>query len=471
MYTNPLQYYFQQFTKYPFVRSYDHSITYGAVWEDIEIYTRKLSSFEGKQVSIITVPSVETLTILCTLIRLDAQIILLSPFDPPPTIYKYLSETQTKFLLCPKKYVDKYILSPIPIFTFEDIKNSKANHPPFSSSNEECKFIIMTSGSTSSPKKVCLSFTNLLTNAYHSNKNLPFQVGDTWLLSLPLFHVSGLSILFRAIVGGGSVYIPDENINWWSHDIPDDITHLSVVSTLMKRLLDRKDGLMKNKWESILLGGGPIPEGIVRKCCEMGLPLYTTYGLTEMASQVTTTSKNDNLSHLLTSGKPLIPDTVKIGEDGNIHVRGPCRFQGYWNNDTLEQPFDEEGWFATQDMGQWTEDGYLQVLGRKDNIFICGGENIQPEEIENEILSSGFVNRVVVVPMEDAEYGCVPVAFVEFSEDRDEKDLVFYLKERISGIKIPKHYFPFPKKWEEKGIKISRRALANGLQTQKEVST
>ncbi len=466
MHNESLQNYFQQFFKYPFIKNRNGFATFREVWGNIEIYTKKLSSLEGKRVGIIAVPTTETLTLICSLVRLNSQIALLSPFDPPIFIYKFLKETQVSVLFCEDDYFNKYTEPPIPVIPIKNIHKIKSDDFQSSSSSEECKFIIMTSGSSSTPKKVLLTLNNLLINAHYSNQNLPFREGDTWLLSLPLFHVSGLSILFRAIKGGGSIFIPSENIRWWETNIPSEITHLSVVSTIMKRLLDRKDCLTKNKWKSILLGGGPIPKGIVQQCYDMYLPTYTTYGLTEMSSQVTTTYQNDSLSHLLTSGKPLIPDTVKIGEDGNIFVRGPCRFQGYLQNDTLEQPFDKDGWFATQDIGRWTEDGYLQVLGRKDNVFICGGENIQPEEIENEIMSSGFINKVVVVPMKDEEYGHIPVAFVEFSEGKGEKEISHYLKEKISGIKIPKYYFPFPKEFEEKGIKISRELLITWLSNQ-----
>jgi len=463
VFTNTLKNYFQEYSVYPLIQTCEGVIRFGEVWEKTDKCIKNLSILEGKRIGLVSVPSPETLTLICALIRLNTQIVLFSPFDPPPLIYKYIKEIQPSVLFCEHDYARKYTESHVPILSYKKIEDIKqieiANNFDKLQIGEECIFIIMTSGSSNSPKKVVLTWSNLINNAYYSNRNIIFQQGNVWLLSLPLFHVSGLSVLFRSIESGGSIYIPSENIRWWEMDLPLEVTHISVVSTILKRLLDKENYFLEKRIKGILLGGGPIPEGIVSKCYEMSLPLYTTYGLSEMSSQVTTTCPDDTLSHLLTSGKPLIPNTVKIGNDGDVFVRGPCRFQGYLRENTVEQPFDEEGWFATQDIGKWTSDGYLQILGRKDNVFICGGENIQPEEIENQIMSSGFVDKVVVVPMKDEEYGYIPIAFVDFFSDKKEDALKEYLKGQIPSIKIPKYYLPFPKEFEEKGIKISRKKL------------
>ncbi|MGC8845262.1 MAG: o-succinylbenzoate--CoA ligase [Candidatus Hydrogenedens sp.] len=462
MFNCKLQDYFQEYSSYPLFQTCEGVIRFREIWKKSDKFIKYLSKLEGKRIGLISATSPDALILICASVRLNTQIVLFSPFDPPSLINRYIQETQISILFCEDNCIYKYSEFPIPVVSYQKIEAvEQFNIPNISNSLaiEESIFIIMTSGSSTSPKKVVLTLSNLLQNAHYSNRNLTFHYGNTWLASLPLFHVSGLSILFRSIESGGSIYIPSGNTRWWETDLPPEVTHISVVSTILKRLLDKENYFSEKSIKGILLGGGPIPHGIVRKCYEMSLPLYTTYGLSEMSSQVTTTSTHDSLSHLLTCGKPLIPDTVKVDNDGNIFVRGPCRFLGYLQGNTIEQPFDDEGWFATQDIGKWTSDGYLQVLGRKDNIFICGGENIQPEEIENQIMSSGYVNKVVIVPMKDEEYGYIPIAFVEFTYNKKESDLKRYLKQQISSIKIPKYYFPFPEEFEGKGIKVSRKKL------------
>lgn len=454
---------FLNYSLCPLIKSQNSVLSFKEICDSSERYAKNLLNYEGCRIALLPIPSAETLILINSLIKLHAEIVLFSLYEPWNTISKNMDELKVQALFCPDKYLKKCSDTTVPVISISEI--DKLNQPTSSKIKntkricEKSIFIIMTSGSSASPKKVVLTLDNVLTNAYYSNQNLPFQYGDTWLLSLPLFHVSGLSTWFRAIESGGSVYLPDENYRWWEIDLPAEITHISVVSTIMKRLLDREPLSSHIRMKGILLGGGPIPDRIVRACYSTGLPLYTTYGLTEMASQTTTTSKNDTLEHLLTAGKPLIPNTVRIEKDGTISVRGPCRFFGYLESNEINQPFDGQGWFNTKDLGKWTQDGYLQILGRKDNVFICGGENIQPEEIENIIVSSGYVDKAVVIPVEDTEFGYIPIAFVKFTEGSKEEQLKSYLKEKISGLKIPRAFYPFPRGFEEKNIKILRKEL------------
>ncbi|HOV33109.1 MAG TPA: o-succinylbenzoate--CoA ligase [Candidatus Hydrogenedens sp.] len=475
MFSTNIQDRFHNYLSYPLIKSQYQVLSFKEIWDLSDRYAKHLLNYEGCRVALLPVPFIETLILINSLIKLHAEIALFSLHEPWETISKNMEELKVQALFCPDEYLKKISDTPVSVISIKEIDKLNPSIPlKIKNTKRICEnsvFIIMTSGSSASPKKVVLTLDNVLTNAHYSNRNLPFQYGDTWLMSLPLFHVSGLSTWFRAIESGGSVYLPDKSHRWWEIDLPTEITHISVVSTIMKRLLDRKHLSSHSGMKGILLGGGPIPGGIVRACYSMGLPLYTTYGLTEMASQTTTTSANDTLEHLLTAGKPLIPNTVQIEKDGTISVRGQCRFLGYLIDNEINQPFDKEGWFNTKDLGEWTSDNYLCISGRKDNVFICGGENIQPEEIENFIMSSGYVDKAVVIPVKDEEFGHIPVAFIKFNEGNMEKQLNNYLKEKVSGLKIPRAFYPFPEGFEEKNIKILRKELnywINHIQKEKD---
>ncbi|HOK10009.1 MAG TPA: o-succinylbenzoate--CoA ligase [Candidatus Hydrogenedens sp.] len=465
--TNDINAFFRSYASNLFIRTKNNTYSFKDILMKSDEYLKHISSIERCRVGLLCVPSIETIAILFTLIRLQAEIIVLSPKEPENRIHSILNQLEADILLCTDKYLNKSQIryAPIPVCAIEKIDTIKSLIIPKRMKRKRVSnapsFIIMTSGSSGSPKSAVLTIDNMLVNAHFSNRNISFKEGDTWLLSLPLSHVSGLSILFRAIEGGGCIYVPENQIRWQDTELPPEITHISVVSTIMKRILDNNRLPENNTLKAMLLGGGPIPEGLVKTCYAKGFPLYVTYGLTEMASQVTTSTPEDTLEHLLTSGKPLINDTVHIEDDGTISVNGPCRFLGYLKNGILEKPFDSQGWFNTQDFGEWTSDGYLRVLGRKDLVFICGGENIQPEEIENCMLSSGYVEKAVVIPLDDAEYGMIPIAFVEFAKGYNEDKLKSYLKERISGIKIPRYFYPIPEEFNVTGIKVSRKILQN----------
>ncbi|RMH71421.1 MAG: o-succinylbenzoate--CoA ligase [Gemmatimonadetes bacterium] len=318
--------------------------------------------------------------------------------------------------------------------------------------------LIFTSGSSGVPKAALHTIGNHVYSALGSNQNIPFGAGDRWLLSLPLFHVGGLAILFRAWVGGGSVVIPDSE-----HDLSQsiemfEVTHLSLVATQLYRLLAVEAGIRALKrLKAILLGGSAIPSRLIRQAVDLNLPVYTSYGSTEMASQITTTQPGDSLDRLLTSGKVLAHRQLRIADDGEILVRGKTLFQGYVRGDQLHPARDGNGWFHSGDVGKLDEQGYLVVTGRRDNLFISGGENIQPEEIEQALREVTGVVEAVVVPVDHPEFGKRPVAFLQFSETPLPADVLrAELAKKIARFKIPDDFYPFPARVPQTGIKRNR---------------
>ncbi|MBW2108894.1 MAG: o-succinylbenzoate--CoA ligase, partial [Deltaproteobacteria bacterium] len=277
--------------------------------------------------------------------------------------------------------------------------------------------IVLTSGTLSDPKAVLHCYGSHYYSALGANRNIAVGAEDRWLLSLPLYHVGGLAILFRMVLARGAVVIPEDR-----RDIPGcvaryHITHVSMVATQLYRWLH--GGLGKQApsgLKAVLVGGGPVPEALVQTALDAGLPIYTTYGLTEMASQVTTTAPGDRDDRLLTAGRALDHRQVRVA-CGEILVKGDTLFKGYVDGASTVLPVDAEGWFRTGDLGRMDTDGYLTVLGRKDNMFISGGENIFPEEIERRLRAVPGVEQATVVRVKDTEFGFRPVAFVKTWKD------------------------------------------------------
>jgi O-succinylbenzoic acid--CoA ligase len=320
--------------------------------------------------------------------------------------------------------------------------------------------LIFTSGSSGEPKAALHTFGNHIYSALGSNLNIPFRPGDRWLLPLPLYHVGGLAILFRALVSGGAVAVPGENMSLPEAIRKLEITHVSLVATQLDRLLkEDKSGEIFSSLKAILLGGSAIPPPLIRAAIERGLPIHTSYGSTEMGSQITTTPPGAPGEKLLTSGKVLKHREIKIAPDGEILVRGKTRFRGYWEGNSLKQPFDEQRWFPTGDMGRFDADRYLIVIGRKDNMFISGGENIQPEEIETTLCQLPEVEQAVVVPVESEEFGVRPAAFINMQTGKpiNEAAIRRFLEKRIARFKIPDCFFAWPEAAPETGIKPDRK--------------
>jgi len=349
-------------------------------------------------------------------------------------------------------------LVPLSSTDLSEVVGSKKNYNP-----EQPATIIFTSGSSGEPKAAVHTLGNHYYSMLGSNQNIPFGPGDRWLLSLPIYHVGGLAILFRAMLGGGAVVIPDRTSDLESVIRTHKPSHISLVSTQLYRLLQKKEFIKQlREMKAILLGGGAIPDSLIRQSVENKLPIHTSYGSTEMASQITTTRVGDSLEKLRTSGKLLPYRDLQISSDGEILVKGKTFFQGYREGDRISRVTDAEGWFHTGDLGFLDNDGYLTVTGRKDNLFISGGENIQPEEIEKVILQFAGIIDAVVVPVKDDEFGERPVAFLKMEQGSttDFSRLKNYLENEIPRFKVPDHFFPWPEEVGP-GIKINRVLLKN----------
>lgn len=321
--------------------------------------------------------------------------------------------------------------------------------------------VLFTSGSAGVPKPVLLTARSHASSAAAANKNLPLQPGDRWLLSLSLCHVAGIGILHRCFLAGAGVVIPATSNLAESLQDPT-ITHLSLVPTQLSRLLRQPEMHARLRgMKAILIGGAPCPLPLLRRAYDLGLPLVTSYGMTETASQIAATTPGASLDALNTAGMPLTRDTIAIAPHGEIQVRGRFLFKGYWTRKALVRPFDPDGWFNTGDIGAWDASGRLVIRGRRDNQFQCGGESIQPEEIEQTLRQLPRVADAAVVPLDDPEYGAVPVAYVqlETGEIPDAAALAAALSERLPRHMIPRQFYPWPAAAESASEKTNRQTL------------
>jgi O-succinylbenzoic acid--CoA ligase len=262
--------------------------------------------------------------------------------------------------------------------------------------------------------------------------------GDRWQLSLPLYHVSGLGVLLRAWLAGAAVVIPA------SDDALEPATHVSLVPTQLRRLLARRSGVQWLRRMKAVLVGGAAPEArLLAAARSAGIRVLPTYGMTELASQVCTLPPDAPRSKWFTSGRLLPFREMELADSGEIRVRGRTRFFGYLVHGRLQR-LASEGWFGTGDLGALDADGYLTVLGRKDDMFISGGENIQPAEIEQALLALPGITAAIVVPRADPEFGARPVAFVRLARRVSEEKLRGLLHRKLPAYKVPVEFLPWP---------------------------
>ncbi len=309
--------------------------------------------------------------------------------------------------------------------------------------------IMLTSGTTGSPKAVVHTIANHYYSARHSNNHLALDENDRWLLTLPIYHVGGLSILWRCFLNGATVVISKEEKDFPEEIATLDITHLSVVPTQLYRML--KNNVDLSGLKAILVGGAPINQHLIKNAIERNWPIYLTYGSTEMSSQIATSPLIRSMEDSLKIS-PLGDTEIKI-KDNQIYVRGKTLCKGYLNNSIIDLPL-EDGWFNTGDIGALYGSSCLMVKGRKDNMFISGGENIYPEEIEKLLSTHEKVEEAIVVPVDHAEFGKRPIAFIKGNVRKDELEKL--LSGKCEKFKNPDAYYYMP---EAKEIKPSRQTL------------
>jgi O-succinylbenzoic acid--CoA ligase len=326
---------------------------------------------------------------------------------------------------------------------------------------DEPVFAVLTSGTTGASKVAVLSGGDVCASARNANRVLGLTARDRWLLSLPLHHVSGIGVVFRSLLASAAIAVPSDDEPLAAAIERTRPTHVSLVATQLYRLLrDETAAAALARCKGVVMGGGPTPESLVREAVARGIPLVMSYGMTETAAMICCTRPGDPLERLLSSGKPLVDGTVSISDDGEILVRGDQLFLGYLQPDgSLDRPLTDDGWFRTGDLGHFDNAGYLHVTGRKDSMFISGGENIQPEEIESALHNLDGVEEAIVVAVDDEEWGRRPVAFLRMAEGRtfDAAALQQALRGVLPGYKVPRAYHALPEVLAQPGLKPARR--------------
>jgi O-succinylbenzoic acid--CoA ligase len=310
--------------------------------------------------------------------------------------------------------------------------------------------IIYTSGTSGRPKGARITYGNLWFSAVASSLHIGHDPNDVWLAVLPLFHIGGLSILFRGVIGATRVELyerfePDRVREAFA----GGVTLASLVPTMLERIVGQcTEAPWASQLRCVLIGGGPAPSELIARCAKLGIPVSPTYGLTESASQVSTLRPEDVLRKLGSSGQPLPTTEVRIVDGGSlaqpsqiggIEVRGPTIFAGYLGDQKRELAC-EDGWFATGDDGYLDEEGYLYVVDRREDLIVSGGENIYPTEVERVLSQHPSVADAGVVGVPSVDWGARPVAAVVWrgqDGNHAEETLLAHCREKLAEYKVP----------------------------------
>ena len=431
----------------------------------------------GQKIAILSKNSEEYVKLLIQIIFWGCVAVPVSPIIPGKKAHSMLKNIDCSKIIVGEdiEYKDDNLIKSVSLkYYSKELKNINLNQTingfDICESKENLNgkaSIFLTSGSTNIPKAVLHTFSNHWYSAIGSNINILFKKGDCWMITLPLNHVSGFSTIFKALAGKADIYVKPSGIALFDvFNLNNHITHISLIPAQLSELI--KDISMVEilrKLKAILIGGSSAPSDLIEESKNLGLKVYNSYGSTEMSSQITCTVQNDSLKHLKTSGKLLKYRELKISSQNEILVKGKTLFKGYISQNILKdvdmyKQTDEEGWFATNDLGYMDDEGYLHVWGRKDLMFVCKGENIFPEEIEDTLRGIRVIEDAIVVPINKPGVGQIPAAFLKSINcmKLDKLSIKKNLMEKLECFKVPEIYLDWPYDLEKKSMKPDRES-------------
>jgi acyl-CoA synthetase (AMP-forming)/AMP-acid ligase II len=305
--------------------------------------------------------------------------------------------------------------------------------------------IIYTSGTTGRPKGVMMNHVQTL-RAYEEWATLAdLRERDRYLMINPFFHTFGLKAGLIASFLRGATMLP---VAVFDTDRVVDlieserITMLPGPPTLYHSLLTVSDKRKLASLRAGVTGAADIPVELVRRIHDE-LPfqtLMTGYGLTE-AGNVTLSRPGDSFEDVATTaGLPCEGVEVRIADDGEVLVRGYNVMQGYFDDpDATAAAIDDDGWLHTGDLGNLNGAGRLRIVGRKKDMFIVGGFNAYPAEIEGFLLEHPAVAQAAVIGVADERLGQVGKAFVVAKRDITADELISWSRDRMAGFKVPRY--------------------------------
>jgi len=328
-------------------------------------------------------------------------------------------------------------------------------------SMDDCFLQLYTSGTTGFPKGAMLTQRSLMAHTRAGVPTFGFDAQSVAMVAMPLFHVSGFSWALQSIAAGGVTIVvrdvvPEAVLEQLTRD---RVTHAFFVPAVYQLLLG-VPGVEKRDYSSLRClgyGGAPMPLPLLERCLEVfGTNFFQVYGMTELSGAfcVLGPEEHRDASHperLQSAGKPMPGSELRIvdpateeprapGEVGEIQARSEAVMAGYWQLPDASRAVLAGGWLHTGDAGRLDEDGYVYIEDRVKDMFISGGENVYPAEVERALVEHPAVAEVAVVGVPDEKWGEVGKAFVvpRNGDPIDAEELLKTCRARLAAYKCPR---------------------------------
>jgi fatty-acyl-CoA synthase len=323
-------------------------------------------------------------------------------------------------------------------------------------SDLETPHIIMyTAGTTGKPKGAILSQGASFWNVLNLYNTIDFTTKDRNLVVLPMFHIGGIGLFTLPMMYVGGTVVIQQTFNpqqTFQLLEKEKISLFFGVPAIFLALIQHPDFRAEifQDVRLVMSGGAPLPVSLVQQYHEAGIVLQQGFGMSEAAPSIATLKKELALTKAGSIGRAVFHLDAKIvdedmvelprGHVGELVIRGPNLMQGYWNRPEATKEAFSDGWFHTGDLAKMDGDGDMVIVERKKDMYISGGENVYPAEVENVIYELPQIAETAVIGVKDQRWGEVGQAFVvlKAGQELTEKKLLEHLKGRLAKFKIPK---------------------------------
>jgi fatty-acyl-CoA synthase len=343
---------------------------------------------------------------------------------------------------------------------YRELVASFADGPPVAGRchPEDVYCLLYTSGTTGRPKGVLISHRQVAWNALNTVLNWQLSEADSSPVFTPVYHAGGLgAFLLPILAAGGTVVLHSgfDPAEVWRTIERERCTVVLGVPTIWKLLAEAPEfatvDLSGVRW--LISGGAPLPRSTIDLYRERGVVLRQGYGSTEVGVNCFVMSDEDAWSKAGSIGRPLMFTRARLvdgegrevadGEVGELQFAGPHVCLGYWNDpEATASALDRDGWFSTGDLARRDADGFYFIAGRRKDMFISGGVNVYPAEVENELLQHPGLRDAAVVGVPHPTWGEVGVAFVVPVGEGTIRpgELERFLAGRLARYKVPKEF-------------------------------
>ncbi|NQZ00505.1 MAG: o-succinylbenzoate--CoA ligase [Bdellovibrionales bacterium] len=419
---------------------------------------------QGDRIAVLAQNRIETVFLFFALQRLGAIIVPINFRLSAPEVDYILQDSGSKMLFVGPELEEKgaqcsSAIEKLPLQWFT--KNLESARTWSGVVEMQAEFespcqILYTSGTTGFPKGVVITHKVLFWNSINTSISLKVSDEDCMVSFLPLFHTGGWNVLLTPFIhkGAKTVFLPtfdaDAVLEWSEREKATLLFGVPTTLTMMAK----SDSFARVDLSSVryaVVGGEPMPLGMIQRWHQKGVSMRQGFGLTECGPNCFSLSEQDAETKIGSIGRPNFyvetkivdeqDQEVAIGEVGELLLKGPMCMPEYWGQPEATRLAFWGKWLRTGDLVKRDEDDYFYVVGRKKEMFISGGENVYPAEIEKVLTQHSAIDEVAVVGYPDEKWGEVGKAFIVSSSvnSLNKDEIGEFCMQRLAKFKIPKH--------------------------------